>query len=118
MYFLFGLGLWLSMETSYYLYVRHVVYKKVCLFKNKSNSNPTGYVKSLFDLLASLKTYTLKNWVEGIFLNNNSNIKLDNFVSCMSWIHYYSPIKDITQDQSAQVHDVASKLFDQFDQVQ
>jgi pimeloyl-ACP methyl ester carboxylesterase len=114
MYFLFGFVAWLSIESAYYLYVRHVVYKKVCSFKNKSSSNPNAYVKSFFDLLASLKTYTLNNWVEGIFLNNKSNISLDNFISCMSWFHYYLPITDITPDQSRQVHDVATQLFGQF----
>ena len=114
MYFLFGFVAWLSIESAYYLYVRDVVYKKVCSFKNKSSSNPNAHVKSLFDLLASLKTYTLNNWVEGIFLNNKSNISLDNFISCMSWFHYYLPITDITPDQSRQVHDVATQLFGQF----
>jgi len=114
MYFVFGFGLWLSIESAYYLYVRHVVYKKVCSFKNISSTQPNAYVKSLFDLLASLKTYTLNNWVEGIFMNNKSTIKLDNFVSCMSWFHYYSPIKEITSAQLTQVHDVATQLFNQF----
>jgi pimeloyl-ACP methyl ester carboxylesterase len=114
MHFLLGVGLWLSIESVHYLYIRNIVYKKVCLFKNKSSTEPNAYIKSFFDLLASLKTYSLQKWIEGIFMNKSTTINLDNFVSCMAWIHHYSPIKDITADQLAYVSNIATQLFDQF----
>ena len=100
MYLLSGLGIWLSIESLHYLYVRHVLYKKVCAIKNRSFTIPNPHVKSLFDLLASLKTYSFKMWMDGIFLKNGANICLANIVSCMSWMHYYLPIQEISEEQS------------------
>jgi hypothetical protein len=114
MYFLVGLGVWLSIESIYYVYIRQIVYKKVCSIKNRSSTNPTDCVKSLFDLLESSKTYTFKMWVTNLFLKNGSNIGLDNFKSCISWLHYYSPIQEISNDQLAHVSNISTQLFDRF----
>ena len=111
MYLLFGA---LLIESAHYLYVRHVLYKKVCAIKNRSFTIPTPHVKSLFDLLASLKTYSFKMWVDGIFLKNGANVCIHKFISCMSWIHYYSPFNEISEDQLAHVSNISTQLYDQF----